>query len=685
MRLPNVATYAQQGAECHRAGVCLVAGFGKIVNASVADRVAKHRRTGRMIARREPENIRRRKRLEKDPQKWLVHYCGKQSYPYPFSDGHKAIISETIEAAKTGTGSAVAAPRGEGKTTVLRGVTVFLVATRVVRFPVLVGWKHRDAKAALRLWQRMLTESEEFRADYPELTQPFEHSTHATALKNLTWKDTETHCGAMVDTADQLITLPDSIGAVASRSAQGDAKGLNAILPDGTVLRPDFVIFDDAQDVSRSDNPTAVSDTVDVLENVFLGMAGPQKRLTAAAACTVEAENDVSEHWLARPGWRSLRVSRIEEWPEGGAGGDWPDPKCAAAKLWDEWNHVRVDRGEDGEVDAVQFYLDNKDAMTAGMRVSWVERYDRERGDPDAMYAAMWDRYNQGADVFARGQQNRPLKKGVTLYSLTSRVITSRNNGDPVGVVPDWAIKVVAATDINPSYALSTVVLAYGPDQLCAVLWYGLHKMSTPVRMEMTEAEKRKIIYEELATHAKTLAAMPCRPNLWVIDGGGSPANTVIDFAANAPQISGLETVCAFGRAANQYRPTGKNKVFPGEQHHRVFQAQHQQWMIFNADYWREIAQRAWTGSPGAPGACSLPVGKHDEFAQQICREPLLGKGEVGGFMRWEWGTLPGPHDYGDCMTMGFMGAAACGIGTAGVGLVQPKKKRKRSVRHVAV
>jgi len=646
-----------------------------------ADRQSDSRAGKRLVDERPPEDPERRERLEQDPEAWLMHYCGPSMFPFPFSDGHKAIIRETIEAAKTGTGAAVAAPRGEGKTTTLRGVAVYLVATGVVRFPVLVGWKHRDAKTAMRLWLRMLSESPEFAADYNEFTAPFIHSTHATALKNLAWRQSGKPCGAMVDNADHLVTLPNSLGAVAARSAQGDAKGLNAILPDGTILRPDFVIFDDAQDVKRADNPTAIADTIDVLENVFLGMAGPQKRLTAAAACTVEAENDVSEHWLARPGWRSLRVSRIEEWPGGGTGGDWPDSKCDHAKMWDEWNQIRVTDGED---EALKHYKANKEGMTEGMRVSWGERYDRERGDPDAFYAAMWDRYNQGADVFARGQQNRPLKKGVSLYTLTAKVIESRNNGTPAGVVPEWSARVVASTDVNPSYALSTTIVAFGRDQRAAVLWYGLHDMHGMIQKGMTDAEQRKIIYEQLAKHGESLAGLPCRPNLWVIDGGGSPAGTVIDFSAASPQICGLEAVCAFGRAANQYRPTGKHKIFPGEEHHRVFQDSTHQWLIFNADYWRELHQRGWTGSPGAPGSCSLPVGNHGDFAAQICREPLLGKGEVGGRMRWEWGALPGPHDYGDTMTMCYMGAAACGIGTAGA-VEKRKPQKRRGIRHVGI
>jgi hypothetical protein len=158
---------------------------------SAADHIAEKRRRMRMIDRRAPMDPARREALEADAEKWILHYGGKAMFPYPFSDGHRAIIAESIAAAKTGTGAVVAAPRGEGKTTVFRAVSMYLVVRKIVRFPVLVGWKHGDAKEALKTWLRMLNDSQEFRDDYPEYCQPFEHSVHALSLRNLTWADTE--------------------------------------------------------------------------------------------------------------------------------------------------------------------------------------------------------------------------------------------------------------------------------------------------------------------------------------------------------------------------------------------------------------------------------------------------------------------------------------------------------------
>jgi hypothetical protein len=69
-------------------------------------------------------------------------------------------------------------------------------------------------------------------------------------------------------------------------------------------------------------------------------------------------------------------------------------------------------------------------------------------------------------------------------------------------------------------------------------------------------------------------------------------------------------------------------------------------------------------------------VGHHRELADQICREQLRGKEEIGGRMVWVWDTAPGKHDYGDSMAMGYMGAAMLGIGTGGAGPVQRTRKK---------
>jgi hypothetical protein len=50
----------------------------------------------------------------------------------------------------------------------------------------------------------------------------------------------------------------------------------------------------------------------------------------------------------------------------------------------------------------------------------------------------------------------------------------------------------------------------------------------------------------------------------------------------------------------------------------------------------------------------------------QVAGERLLGKGEIGGQMIWNWKTLPGKHDFGDAGAQAYAAAAFGGIGTGG-------------------
>ncbi len=626
-------------------------------------------------------NPARRNSLEKNTAKWLLFYM-PNAYPFPFSDGHLELIANVEKAARTGTGTATAQPRGEGKTSVLRGVCVKLVVTKQVRFPVLVGWKHDDAAAALGAWLTMLCDTPQFAEDYPELCTPFVYSTHATALKSLKWKHNGQKIGAMVNTMRKIITLPNSLGAIAARSAKGDAKGLSATLIDGSVVRPDFILLDDAQDVDQASNPASVAKIVDKLENVFLGMAGPQNRLTAAAACTVEAEGDVSCHWLNREGWTSSRVSRIAVWPDGSKGGTWDHKKdCKIKALWDDWRDIHL---QDGQAKANTFFRKNRKAMVGKMAVSWEHRFDRKR-DVCAYDAAMYDWYNLKPDVFARGQQNLPLKKGVDVYSLTPDVVMSRTVDRAPFEVPQWAEIVLCASDINPSYAISTAVYAYGKDATKACLWYGKFEDSPlPTSMDMSDQQKEQIIFGALWKHGEQLLRFPKHGKQWAIDGGGAQTTVAKRFSYEWNlKHPDMRVIVMYGRAGKTARVSAKNDTIRRRGvdgswiHCRDKDTTYgwTEWVLWNADYWREIMQRSWTCETNAPGCSTLPKGSHREYAEHLCREKLRGKVELNGRMIYDFEKAPGRNDFSDATGMCHVLADMNGIGADGV-RVAPKRTR---------
>jgi hypothetical protein len=628
----------------------------------------------RMIERRAVEDPGRRSRLEKTPSLWLRHYM-PAAFNLEWSVGHRAMIDGAIKAAKTGTGVAVAAPRGEGKTTVLRGICLYLVATGQARFPVMAGWTHRAATESFRIWLRMLHSSPEFAADYPELCQPFEESTHSARIKGLLWDDGEP-CGAEVRSTDKALVLPGNVGAIAAASVQGDVKGLNVTLPNGEVLRPDILLLDDAQDPSRAENPTFVADVIDAIEKQWMCLAGPTSRITTMVACTVAAKGDVSEHFLSREGFVSVRVPRVTSWPQ-----EWTEKGSASKALWDAWHAVRLEGIGDGDggVAGRKFYRSNKPAMTQGMEVSWIERFDRKRKDPDAMYSAMVDFYRIGETAFASEYQNEPIVQGVTVYNLTPAIIQSRIDQERApGVVPEWARFVVIGMDLNPSYAFSWAAIAFGDHLTAAVIDYGLFDENPlPIHNDVTETARVKALDLAMERACNMFSRKPYAPRLCVIDAGGAQFDVAVGFANASIKRVGLKCIAAVGRAAKFYRPNESSKVrIMGPHCHISRDERRREWVPWHADAVREISQKAWTGSPGAPGSMTLPRGYHRDFAEQICREQLRAKGEVGGRMVWDWTIQPGPHDYADAVSMAFMGAEFEGLRTGDEVTVQRARKK---------
>jgi hypothetical protein len=609
----------------------------------------------------------RRKRLEADPVKWLKHYLAA-TFTRPFETPHLQIIDGTMQAHATGGRFCVAAERGVGKSTVLWGLVLYLALSGQQRYPICVPWADKALKRAFRFWKMALCFNDALGADYPEVCAPFRHARGvAQRVATTRWRDTDNTTGAQLTVGEGIIVLPDRLGCIGGSTINGNVRGLNHPQDDGTVIRPTLVLLDDVQDRGTAKSAMQVADTCDVIDGDVAGVgeAGSQVPMLMSGNCIVP--DDVMAHYLASREWHGLRVPCVLTWPDG-----WEDDKSECRKLWREW----YDRltGNDG---AAQFYRKNRKRMVAGMKLSAPAAFRRAEKTRDPLLGAMRAYHKMGHDAFMAERQQDPQRRAHSVYLLTPEIVQSRAQDRGPGVVPDWAQIVVAATDINPSYALTTAVVAFGANQVAAVLWYGLHKMT--VAKETTEIEKRRIIYEHLAAHGRELAGLPCRPGSWFIDGGGSPEGCVIQFAFNAPQICGLTAACCFGRNAQQFRPVTKAtyRVRQGEQYQHVSERRDRQWIIYNADYWREISQRGWTGEPGAPGSCSLPKGNHADFAYQCTREPLEKKGPgLRGNLEWAYHKTNDVHDYGDCMHMAYMGAAVAGIGTGGQ--VEAPRSRKR-------
>jgi hypothetical protein len=320
------------------------------------------------------------------------------------------------------------------------------------------------------------------------------------------------------------------------------------------------------------------------------------------------------------------------------------------------------------------------------MQVSWKERYDKKRRQPDAKYAAMHDYFRLGHAAFMAERQCDPPQVDVSLYELTVELIAgSFQKGRRPLQVPDWVRLIIVGTDIN-LYGLHSVMIGFGNDQTAAVLWYGRFDggRTRLVPKNASEAQRKAQIYEALVAHGKQIeGAVPhqgkkkCPVNVWLIDGGYEH-EVVQRYVKTVGSKTSMEVHVCRGYAADRYRPSGRNSIGkPREQCHMA------RWpmgkgLAFNADYWREVVQRAWLGSVGSPGSISLMDvmdGNHREFAEHFCKERLAEKIDGKTGVIWRWVQLPGRHDYQDAAYQCYVGAAWNGIGTQGN--VEPRKKKK--------
>jgi len=572
-----------------------------------------------------------RTRLEKSLTKWMM-YHGGEAFSSPFCDDHKRCIAKLERSIITGGTFAVAMPRGHGKSTIFKWAVLFCLLTGRRKYVVVIAATAEYAQGIIEFCRQQIQESDSLHEHYPHVTT-YARATDGKAIKakfqlradgktsGIQWSKTTLVLPEVLDASGKAYTSNGAI--LEGHGLTGHIRGRWKDTKTGKTLRPDFVLLDDPQSRESAESDSQCNMRERIITGDVLGLAGPRKRIAAVMACTIVRKGDLAARFLdheAHPEWQGETCSLVRSWPD------------AQDTLWVEYASLYKTFGLE---EATRYYAEHRAEMDKGSDVSWKERV--RNGELSAIQTAE-NLLIESGDQFWAEYQNEPVKHGVTLYSLTPDIVQSRSTDRRGGETPEWTQTIVAAMDINPSYALTTAVLAFGANQVAAVLWYGLFSSAPlPVPKEATEIEKRRIIYEALAIHGRQLAALPCRPNQWVIDGGGSPEGTVIQFAANAPQSCGLQAACCFGRGWKMYRPTSKAtyRVIPGEQLHRVIERRDRQWMIFNADYWREIAQRGWTGEPGAPGSCSLPNGSHQDFCAQVCREQLRGKDDIGGRTVW--------------------------------------------------
>lgn len=268
-----------------------------------------------------------------------------------------------VVASPKGCNEAVAAPRGEAKSTLVSQLFVLWCIIRgIKRYPVIVMDSIDQAYPMLEAIKAELVYNPRLQADYPEV------------------------CGqGRVWQMGTILTQNDIKVQVA-----GSGKKLRG-LRHGP-YRPDLVVLDDIENDENVRKPEQRDKVEAWLKKTVLPLGQAGGKLDVVYIGTILHYDSVLSRTLNNKLWRTARFKALRRWPDN-------------MSLWDKWEALLRNEGEDA---ATAFYEANQRDMDAGALVSWSAR---------PLVALMTIRARDGHGTFDSEYQNDPVAGDDALFA----------------------------------------------------------------------------------------------------------------------------------------------------------------------------------------------------------------------------------------------------------------------------
>lgn len=258
------------------------------------ERKAKQRASGRELYLPVPKNIERRLACLEDPELLLTTYF-KETYFEAFTEDRRDMLRSIWRAAKYGGDQAIAAPRGEGKTTLAMDGAFCLMLAGLTFFPVIIGKNQDSSSDELRALRERIMSSESFVEDFPEIGVPLQAVGPSTANARLQTVNKQfigmylgvKHFAFPKVTDEQLPHWPDGLKSVARGQVMG------AVGIDGRIRgfkfkshRPTLAVIDDIEDKYSANSDDQIEKNETTIEEDIGGMGSSAERIARVYLCT---------------------------------------------------------------------------------------------------------------------------------------------------------------------------------------------------------------------------------------------------------------------------------------------------------------------------------------------------------------------------------------------------------------
>lgn len=549
---------------------------------------------------------------------------------------HRRIIQTIHDRATTGGKKAVAAPRGRGKSTIVKGMLIYATAAELVRFIVPICATTNLAGRIYRDYRSEWANNDLLLEDFPEICAPVRHLEGAPQrasrqhvdghLTHINWSSTDfLRLPRVPGNANQYLRSLGKdwspFGGVKMAYAGLDAafRGLN--IDDD---RPDCLIIDDPETRESAKSYQQIEDRIEIIEKDIEGLEGQEKPLTMVMVTTLQNTYCLSAQFTdptQKPAWEGERYGWIQNWPD-------------RTDLWEEYIAIRRRSQQSGDrhgMEAVEFYLKNREQMDTG--VLMLADNFKEITLPDGrqvVHSAIQEAYNKIADTnlsaFKAEYQNNPDEEEKPEGSaLTPGRVAGQLSGLQQGVIPDDRVFQFLGIDIG-KYKSHWCRVAFTREMVGWVTDYGIIETHGLSKHSSTQAIELAIL-DSLKEFADSELFSDALPLLALVDSGDF-TESIYEFCR---QI-GKPFYPSKGWSRDRYRHKKESKEhtpFLEAYAHHTKDSLNREMVLYNVntEYWKKWGQERLLIPPfidatRIPGSMAIfdPPGDDPKFHLQFAR-----------------------------------------------------------------
>ena len=626
----------------------------------------------------------RRHHAEKSLVNWVQTYCVPLLLNDPPPSLGEQVLGQMEHTITAHEKFMVCLSRGSGKTSWVECATLFAIATGRQKYVVVVSANQRASSNILKdIWRAVNEKDTPFSQDYPEIAMPFNIANGSFRRRQLfrgISTDLEKNSSELVFARlkdENGKEMPTSGSVISCRGVTSGIRGLKR----GN-LRPSYVILDDIMTAQDARSPEAVEKLMEAINKDIIPLSG-KERLSILQTATPIAPDDLVEKIKQDNSWRTTIFPAVISFPKN---------KLLWEQYFNMWDEENVQKT--GHVQSLDFYKAHRGEMDEGSEVFNPMRYSEKDGHISAIQKLLELQHTLGESVFLSEYQMTPAQITFAVPITPDLVVSRKSNLKMLEVPQENVNAVIASTDLNLSFALTTTITVFMRDQTSVVIYHKFRKSN--IHVNVPEQEYYKQVYELLSQHGRELKALGIRIDAWAIDCNGVNWNPTLDFCRNSKKICGLPACGFVGRSSTQFRAYPRTRlkepvndtVLCGDDDERRCAGTGRKYCTFNSDLYHEKVQKGFLQSVGNLGSISWYDGNdHSKLAIQVCSEKLIGKkARQDGTIEYTWRDVGEHWDALDSIGQAFAAYASMGFATTG-GEIANKMRlhhtKKRKIRFV--